>query len=108
MFLAHSWSIFPIFGVKKNSTSYGFPAPRQNSEETNDTIPRKRSDRRKDGETLFHRTLPATTGGPIKDFLKISWLEKKLENTPSLAMSRNFFKDFYVLLKFLYVWLNQW
>ena len=35
----------------------------------NYTIPRKHPDRRsegqKDGQTLFHRTLPATAGGPI-------------------------------------------
>ena len=50
MFLAHFWSIFPILGAKKNflenlalsrTTSYGFLAPCQNLEETNDAIPRK-------------------------------------------------------------------
>ena len=60
-FLAHFWSIFPIFGAKKNSrtTSYGFLAPYQNLEKTNNTIPRKRPDRRrdgrKDGQTLFYK-----------------------------------------------------
>ena len=41
---------------------------------TNKPIPRKvterrmheRTDRRKDGQTLFYRTLPAETGGPKK------------------------------------------
>ena len=32
-------------------TSYGFLAPYKNSEKTNDTIPRKRLDRRTDGKT---------------------------------------------------------
>ena len=73
MFLAHFWSIFPIFGAKKNflenlalphTTSYGFLAPCQNLEKTNDAIPRKHPDRRKDGQTLFYRTLPAAARGP--------------------------------------------
>ena len=34
------------------TTSYGFLAPCQDLEKTNDTIPRERPDRRKDGETL--------------------------------------------------------
>ena len=61
MFLAHFWSIFPIFGAKfvflenlapSRTTSYGFLAPCQNLEKTNDTIPRKRPDRRRtDGRT---------------------------------------------------------
>ena len=43
------------------TTSYGFLAPCQDLEKTNDTIPRKRLDRRKDGQTLA-----ANTGGPKK------------------------------------------
>ena len=48
MVLAHSWSIFPVFGAKKffpenpalpHKTSYRFLAPCQNLEKTNDTIP---------------------------------------------------------------------
>ena len=70
--MAHFWSIFPIFGPKKNfpenptpslTTSYRFLAPCQNLEKTNDTIPRKRPGRREDGQTRFYRTLPATAGG---------------------------------------------
>ena len=84
MFLAHFWSIFPILVAKifflKNlalphTTSHQFLAPYQNLEKTNDAIPRKRPDRwkdkRKDGQTLLYRTLPATAGGPkmyIKNF----------------------------------------
>ena len=55
------WPIFPIFGAKfvflenlapSRTTSYGFLAPCQNLEKTNDTIPRKRPDRRRtDGRT---------------------------------------------------------
>ena len=62
-----SWPIFPTFGKIKflwkiRTTQYGFLATCQKLEKTNDTSPRKRPDRRKDGRTLFHRTLPATTG----------------------------------------------
>ena len=54
------------------TTSYEFLAPYQISEETYDTIPRKYLDRRmdgkrKDGQTLFHWTLPATAVGPETD-----------------------------------------
>ena len=69
---------FPVLGLQKfpenpalpRTTSYEFLAPCQASEKANDTIPRKRVDRRtdgwKDGQTLFYRTLPATAGGPKK------------------------------------------
>ena len=58
LFLAHFWPIFPTFGAKKifleiaalsHTASYGFVAI--NLEKTNDTIPKKRLDRRKDGRT---------------------------------------------------------
>ena len=75
--MAHFWPIFPIFGAKKfflenpalsHTTSYRFLAQRQNLEKVNDTIQRKRPDRRtvgwKDGQKLFYRTLPASAGGP--------------------------------------------
>ena len=50
---------FPKFWGKKNkprksgsnTTSYGFLAPSQNLEKTNDTIPRKHPNRRKNGRT---------------------------------------------------------
>ena len=46
-------------------TSYGFLAPCKNLEKTNNTISRKRQDRRKDGQqTLFHGILPTTAVGP--------------------------------------------
>ena len=54
--------------ARSHTALYEFLASCQNLEKTNDTIPRKRSDRQKDrqkdGETLFYRTLPANTGGP--------------------------------------------
>ena len=62
---------WPIFGAKiffqENPalsciTSYGFLAPCQNLEKTNDTIPRKCTDRGKGGQT--YRTLLAAVGGP--------------------------------------------
>ena len=71
----------PNFGGKKfflenpalsHTTSYGFWVPCQNLDKTNDTIPRKCLDRRKegpkDGQTLFYRTLQATAGGPIRKY----------------------------------------
>ena len=54
------WPIFPIFGAQKiflenlalsRTTSYGFLAPCQNLEKANDTIQRKRPDRRTGGRT---------------------------------------------------------
>ena len=65
MFSAHFWPFFPIWGQKKISQKIGLPrttsykilAPCQISEKTNDTIARKRLDRRtegqKDGQTLY-------------------------------------------------------
>ena len=52
--LVHFGHIFPIFEAKvfpKNShaTSYGYLAPCQNLEKTNDPVPRKCWNRRKDG-----------------------------------------------------------
>ena len=79
LFLAN----FPNFWGKKFflenpalSCTTGFLVSCQNLEKTNDTIPRKRLDRRaegqkdgrKDRQTLLHRTLPANAGGPIKKF----------------------------------------
>ena len=58
MFLAHFWSIVPIFGAKKiflenpalqRTTSHWFLAPCQNLEKANDAIPRKCPGRWKDG-----------------------------------------------------------
>ena len=71
LFLAHFWSIFPILVSKEYcpcTTSYGFLAPCQNLEKTNDKIPRKCPEKRKegqkegqkDGQTLFHRALLVT------------------------------------------------
>ena len=58
-----------------HTTSYGFLASCQNSEKTNNTNPRKQTDRRTDGrtgggkdrQTVFYRTLPATAGGSKKN-----------------------------------------
>ena len=50
----------------RSALPYGFLAPCQNSEKTNDTVPRKCLNRQKDGRTyrLFYRTLPVTAGAP--------------------------------------------
>ena len=44
-------SLFPENPALPSTTSYGFLEPNQNSEKTNDKIPRKRPDRRTDGRT---------------------------------------------------------
>ena len=83
LFLVHFGSIFPILEAKKifleNPTvmhnSHGILAPYQNLEKTNDIIPRKRPDRQ-DGQTLFYRTLPATTRGSMLP----SQLQMQLKN----------------------------
>ena len=73
LFLVH----FPNFGGKiffpENLALYGFLPQCQNLEKTNDAILRKCLDRWKDRgmegwkdkQTLFYRTLLATTGGPL-------------------------------------------
>ena len=78
------WPILPTFEAiffPKNltlshTTSYRFLEPCQNLEKTNDTIPKKHLDKQKggrtegwkEGQTLFCRTLMATTGGPKNYF----------------------------------------
>ena len=82
-FGAHSWPFlihFPSFGGKKDFSRkfwpchvqlhMGFQHQAKIQKKTNDTNPRKRQakgrkDRQEDGQTLFHRTLTATAGGPI-------------------------------------------
>ena len=87
-----SWPIFfPIFWeenlpenpVLSRTTSPGILAPCQISEKTNDTIPRKslgrrkggRTDRQKDEQTLFYRTVWATWWGSNK------YLSNNIEET---------------------------
>ena len=79
LFLTHFWPIFPIFGAENfflenpavsRTILHGFLASCLNLEKTNDTIPRKcldrRKDGRKDGQTLFYRTLLTTARVPKK------------------------------------------
>ena len=58
-----------------HTTKYEFLTSYQNLEKTVDPIPRKHLDCQKKGQiygkTLFHRTLPATAGGPIIVFNNI-------------------------------------
>ena len=94
--------IFLILGAKifflenpslSRTTSNRFLAPCQNLEKTNNIIPKKTPGQteermarwiqgRKDGHTIFHRTLPATTGGPknkvpsVISFLKELYKQK--------------------------------
>ena len=81
------WVYFPNFGGKKyfpenaalsRTTSHWILAPCQNVEKIKYTIPRKHPDRRKDGrkdgQTLFYRTLPAIDGGPKSTFKKLETL----------------------------------
>ena len=77
LFLAYFLVHFPNFGGKtffpENLALYGFLPQCQNLEKTNDAILRKCLDRWKDRgmegwkdkQTLFYRTLLATTGGPL-------------------------------------------
>ena len=60
LILAYFRFIFPIFGARKiflenlalsRTTSYGFLAPCQNFEKVEDTIQRKRPERRTEGRT---------------------------------------------------------
>ena len=75
LFWGHFGPIFLILGAKKffpenpalsRKTSHGILAPCQNLEKINDTIPRKRPDRRnngqKDGQSLFYRPLRLPPG----------------------------------------------
>ena len=60
LILVHYWPIFPnfvgtiFFPDEPGKTSYGFLAPCQHLQNTNDPIPRKRLARRKDGRA--HRS----------------------------------------------------
>ena len=74
MFLGHFWSYLPDGDFFKktrlcHTIIYGPLTPCYVSEKTNEPIPRKLTDRRKDGradeKTLFYRTFPAEAGGPI-------------------------------------------
>ena len=58
---------FPENMALSHTTLYGLVVPCQNSQKTNNTIPRKcLEEGQNNGQTLFYRTLLATTGGPIK------------------------------------------
>ena len=109
--MAHFWFIFLILGKifflhkirLSRTTSYGFLAPCQKLEKTNDTILRERlgrqKDRRtkgqKDRQTLFHRTLLATGMGP-----------KRLDYTDMWII----FQSIMIVLMLLIFWIfvNIW
>ena len=67
------WGFFPKNLVLSHTTIYGPLTPCWISIKNNKAIPRKlmdrlkgvQKDRRKNGQTLFYRTLPAEAGGPI-------------------------------------------
>ena len=95
------WTIFPILGAKifflenrsVTHNSYGLLASCQNLEKTNDKIPRKCPDRQKAGQTLFHRTLLANTGGPKSQAYQQNLKEDKETysvNVLQLSFSENF------------------
>ena len=103
--LAHFWTILPILGAKNfflenrsvTHNSYGLLASCQNLEKTNDKIPRKCPDRQKAGQkagqTLFHRTLLANTGGPKSQAYQQNLKEAKETysvNVLQLSFSKNF------------------
>ena len=56
--MGHFWPIFPILWAKKTfpvNPSHGILAPRQNVEQINATILRKRPDGRMEGQTEGHK-----------------------------------------------------
>ena len=84
LFWGQFWSFLPVgdFFQKiwlSHTTLYGPLTPCQVPEKTNEPIPRKlmnrQKDRRKDGQTQFHRTLAAKAGGS-----KICWKRCKIKN----------------------------
>ena len=84
MFLSHFWPFLVISNgdiFKKirlsHTTIYGLLTPWKDSEKTNEPIPRKLSDRRKDEQTLFYRTLPAGARVPIKLWYKNEVISKQ-------------------------------
>ena len=88
------------------TTSHGFLALCQNIEKINDTIPRKRPDRRKierrDRQTLFYR-ISATAGGRNR-IVSIEW---RVQNEPitkkeALPVTNLFFRKFCFSLRTLY------
>ena len=92
MFLVHFTN---FWGKKKFSgklglsrMSYGLLAPCQNFEKTNDAILRKRPDRRKDGQILFHRTIPPTAGDP-RIYVKKKLKKIKIIINKNLVSTRN-------------------
>ena len=122
--MAYFCSIFPIFVAKfffpKNpavscATSYGLLATCQILNITYDTIPRKCSDRQKDGRTeeqtknrwkdgqaLFHRILPANAKGPTKNTRFICLSRSRLMNSHSKFM-KSFFENCSSLVNIVYV-----
>ena len=71
MFLGHFWSFLPdgdFFSPKTPSVTHNYiwaPNTILSFKKTNKPIPRKRTDRRTDGQTLLYRTLPAEARSPV-------------------------------------------
>ena len=61
--LAHLAKVFLKNPVLSHTSLYGFLIPCQNLDKTTDPIPRKRLDKRTEGQTLFYRTFWGTAGG---------------------------------------------
>ena len=93
----------------------GFLQPCQILNITYDTIPRKCSDRQKDGRTeeqtknrwkdgqaLFHRILPATAKGPTKNTRFICLSRSRLMNSHGKFM-KSFFENCSSLVNIVYV-----
>ena len=78
--------------------NFMFLAPFQNLEKTDDTIPRKRQDRRKDGkdgQTLFYRTFAVTIRGFKNKFNPI-WVCA----LPKQMKCRHFFANLFLIREF--------
>ena len=98
---ANFWGRFFFFNKIRiyHAQLHVFLAPFQNLEKTDDTIPRKRQDRRKDGkrdgQTLFYRTFAVTIGGFKNKFnpIRVCALQKQMK-------CRHFFANLFLISEF--------
>ena len=117
MFLAHFWPIYPNFGAqiffsgKSDSAKHNFIwflAPCQNLEKINDAIPRKRLNRRKDGQKdrsyfMEHLRLPPgvqqkNTGSTLLQIKKF----RQIQSNISLWIA-----PFFLIYLFTLWWSNN-
>ena len=117
--LTYFWSIFPIFWAKKKIFSEKFGSVTHNFICVSSTMPKCRTNKwynykktpgqtegRNDGQTLFYRILPATSGGPISKRLPENIYYEKCR-----YLSRKFIVESCLSIKLhlllLYCWLHE-